>query len=109
MHRAHLALMNDQIVIESWQGSDDFGAESYGAATEYQGRVRGEIKLVRNREGQEVVSSTRVTVPGPPEGPDSIDPRSRITLADGSTPPILEVGEAKDERGVIDHFTVRLA
>lgn len=109
MHAELLDFCRQRITIEPYIESDRFGAPVYGLGDEYPARVVGEVKMVRATTGEEKVSSTKVTIPGPPHGPGSIDPRSRITLPDGSTPPILAVGTHPDEEGRLHHFTVRMA
>jgi len=102
-------MLGQEVVIEPYTGSDSFGAPVYGPGASYPARVVGEVKMVRSPTGEEVVSSTKVTIPGPPDGPEAVDPRSRITLPDGSTPPILAAPSYPDEYGDIDHIVLRLA
>lgn len=109
MHPELLALCRQRITIEPYLESDRFGTSIYGQGGEYPARVVGEVKMVRATTGEEMVSSTKVTIPGPPHGPASIDPRSRITLPDGSAPPILAMGTHPDEEGRLHHYTLRLA
>lgn len=109
MHREHRALLRQAVTVEPFEEEDGFGAASYDEPLEYPARVRPEHRMVPNREGEEKLSSTMITLPGPPEGPDAVDPRSRVTLPDGSQPPILAVQATPDELGEIDHFTIRVA
>lgn len=109
MHPALLALLQQRVTIEPYTEADPFGAPGYGPPVEYPARVVGEMRMVRTPDGEEVVSSTKVTIPGPPDGPEAVDPRSRITLPDGSQPPILAAPGYPDETGTIDHHVLRLA
>lgn len=80
-------------------GRDDFGAPTYGAATEYAARVVYEPKLVRSAPGDVVVAAGYVWLNGAP----AVDPADRITLPDATTPPIVSVERFPDEGG--DHHT----
>ena len=109
MHREHRKLLRQLVTIEAYQDSDGFGGPGFAAGVEYAARVRATQRMVRSPDGEERVSSTVVTLPGPPEGPAAVDPRSRVTLPGGAKPPILAVESYPDEAGVIDHFKLRLA
>lgn len=104
-----LDLCQQTLTLEAPGSPDGFGGTAYGAAVAYPARIRGEAKLVRAADGQERVSSTVAWVPGPPDGPATIDPLSRATLPDGSQPPILAIESMPDETGAVDHFKVRFA
>ena len=72
------------------------GASSPGTATPYQAKVEPGIKMIRNQRGEEVVSMGRVFLI---DHYPAITPRHRLTLPDGSTPPIITIETTYDERG----------
>ncbi len=90
-----LALMPHTVTVEPLTGRDDYGRPTYGAAVQYRARVVGKQKLVRAADGAERVSATTVYLASAP----GVGPEDRITLPDGSRPPILAVSKVPDEKG----------
>lgn len=88
-------LMNDTVTVEPWTGQDAYAKPSFGAAVQYKGRVVSRIRMVRAFDGQEKVSSRTVWLAGDLK----VDPRDRLTLPDGTQPPILSVNAFPDETG----------
>ncbi|MBW2084438.1 MAG: hypothetical protein JRI54_00180 [Deltaproteobacteria bacterium] len=88
------------IVIEPFLGRNDYGEPIYGDATSYNARVVGKQKLVRTPSGEEKVSSSQVYI----YEISNVSPEDRVTLPDGSSPPILAVAKFPDENG--DHHEV---
>jgi hypothetical protein len=74
---------------------DGYGKPTFGTATSYSARVLNRHVLVKDRQGREVIARTVVWLAGTP----TIDPEDRVTLADGTTPPILAVEKYPDEAG----------
>lgn len=100
IERDFLALMPHQVTIQRFTGRDLFGQPQYGPPEVYRARVVGKQRLVRSRDGTEKVSATQVYVFGAP----AVSVEDRITLPDGSQPPILAVSRVPDETG--DHHVV---
>lgn len=95
MDAALLDLLRQTVTIEPYTGPDPFGAPGYGPPVEYPARVRREAKMVRASDGEERVSSTVVWL----DGAAQVGPQDRITMPDGSHPPILAVESSPDETG----------
>jgi len=68
---------------------------SYAAPVSVRCRVVNKTRMARNAQGQEVVSTTTVYIDGAP----GIAPADRVTLPDGSTPPIIAVQSFPDDTG----------
>ncbi len=90
-----LALMFHTVTVEPFTGRDEYGRPTYGAATQYRARVVGMQRLVRTPDGAEKVSATTVYLASAP----GVGPEDRVTLPDGSQPPILVVSRMPDDRG----------
>lgn len=88
-------LMTDVAIWYPLTGRDDFGAPTYGDGTEYAARLVRRHKLVRDAEGDEIVSTAQLWLQGAP----AISPDDRVTLSDGTSPPIAAVERYQDETG----------
>lgn len=92
-----LDLMLDTITIEHKIGQDSNNKFSYGPPiTGVQCQIVRSNKRVLDRTGREVTSRVQITL-GRPEIEVQVD--DRITLPDGSQPPIISIQAAKDETG----------
>ena len=85
----------------TWEPKDDrdqFGKPTYGDAVTFDHvRLVRKHKLVRNLQGDEVVSTAHIWImehPAPEVGPED-----RITLSDGTTPTIASIERFQDEDG----------
>ncbi len=74
---------------------DGFSEPTYGSGVNFKARVVREHKLVRNKEGQEVVSTAQCWLQGNPV----ISPADQITLEDATTPAIVMIEQLQDEIG----------
>jgi len=107
-----LALMIDTVTVEPFSTASGAGSSSYSAAKNWHCRVQEGNKLVRDKEGREVVSTTELLLaPTSDDGTlTAIGPNDRITLPAGYAvrqPPIIALGRANDEDGV-HHWKVNL-
>lgn len=94
-------LMVETITLAPASSRDGYGKRSFGSAVTISNcRVEGGAHKVTDENGQEIVASGLVYVPGSPVA----TPESFLTLPDGSTPRILVVDRLGDERG--SHHTV---
>lgn len=89
------ALMPHTITLRPWAGQNEFGEPTFGAPVTIQARVEQAVRLVRAVDGQERVSMVTIYL----ASPTTIDPRSQITLPDGSAPPIMAITAIPDENG----------
>jgi hypothetical protein len=90
-----LALLNQTVTVEEKTGTDGYNKPTYAAPATYPARVQKKQKLVRSRDGSEKVATAAVWLP-----PTAVvSTSSRLTLTDGSNPPILAVEEMPDGEG----------
>jgi hypothetical protein len=107
-------IMNDQIVIYRWadQSYDAYGRlrrpanylDDVNASRTYKCRVQAEEKIVRDPQGQEIISTGVVYILGQAD----ITLKDVIEL-DGKQPKIVSIDFATDENGLVHHTVVRLA
>ena len=89
----------------AWISDDGFGTNSYAAAVPRQAIVEEKQRLIRQGDGQYMLSRAKVTFifPIPANGAakrqEPIDPRDKIVLPDGTTGPIIDI------EGVVDPDT----
>lgn len=94
-------LMVETITIASVSSKDAYGKHTWSAPTSINKcRVQTGSHKVLDTAGQETIAEGKVYVPNHP----SVTVNSKLTLPDGTTPPILSVDTFGDERG--DHHTV---
>lgn len=95
------ALMVQSITIAAVATKDAYGKRTWGSAsTINQCRVQTGDHKVLDSTGQEKVANGRVYVPGAP----TLTLNDKMTLPDGSSPPILAINRFGDENG--SHHTV---
>jgi hypothetical protein len=88
-------MMHDEVQWAVRLSLDAYNAATYATATAVQCRIAHRTRMVRNLEGQEVVSTATIYCAGNP----GIGPEDQITMPDGSTPPVLVVKTPKDDMG----------
>lgn len=88
-------LLTDTATWRPLTGRDDFGAPTYGSPTEFRARLVRKHRLVRDTQGDEVVSTAQLWLQGAP----AIAPDDRVTLSDSSAPLIVAVERFQDETG----------
>lgn len=97
-------MLHDTITYEPYTGRDPIGGgPSYGSPIEVKCRWVRKMRYVANKDGATIMSSSFVRTP--PFG--EFDVQSRITLPDGSTPPILSFETSPDENG--DLYSYRIS
>lgn len=90
-----LDMMTETVGIKPWASQDEYTEPTYGASVNYKARVSGKRTMVRNAEGQEVVSSKSVYLGQYLD----VTTKAQITLPDTTTPPILSVKQSPDDAG----------
>lgn len=89
-------LMVQTITIAAVSGKDAYGKRAWSTATSIPNcRVQTGTHKVLDTAGQETVAEGKVYVPNHP----SVTVNSKLTLPDGTSPPILAVDTFGDERG----------
>lgn len=95
--RQFAPLMRQRVTIESNAGYDEYGVASYSTGVVYNAAVIGDMKMVRDKHGQDVPSKQTIYLMS--NAP--IRPEDRITLSTGDVgstesfavnPPIIAVG-----------------
>jgi len=82
--------LKQSITLERRSGSNDYGESTYAAGVTLSARVEQRTQLVRNSEGEQVVSQARVFLPA---GSDC-NPHDKITYS-GQTYHVLAVDSAQ--------------
>lgn len=94
------AMMNDSVTLAAPTGTSRAGEKTYGAGTAYPCQVSGSKKQFRTAAGQNMVGVRQVIF----DRVVTVTPEYKITLPDGSTPPIAETEIVPGEDG--EEFTV---
>ena len=102
MDRSLLSLLKQTVLIQTSTGADGYGQQAYGTAVSIPARIIGRNRLVRNVQGQEVISTVQIIV----NGDVAVTTFSRITLPDGSTPLVIAVLEMPDAYGIPYHKVI---
>lgn len=95
-------LLVHQISWEQRVSVDSYGKASFGAAIVFTARIDYKRRNFVNAQGQIILTRGTVVIGGTP----LVQPGDRITLPDGSTPPILDASTVDDLEGVAYHTEV---
>lgn len=93
------------ITLKAWTDAGAYGTPTYATAVTLPALVEEKHRLIRNADGEDMMSKTKVTILQPVTANgttgrrEPIDPRDEITLPNGATGPILDVA------GLIDPST----
>jgi hypothetical protein len=102
---ALLSLLNYTVVIEHYNGMDEYTEyPNYQPPITLAAWVVARHRMLRTPTGEQVNANTTVIVNGDP----AIGLLDRITLQDGTQPPILSVHKAMDQFGQIHHTRIWL-
>lgn len=102
---AFLNVMTQTLTVTRLTGvsTDGYGRPAYStSALSRYCRVTEKQHLVRSFEGTQEVASTIVWV----RSTSTFSPSDKITLPDGTTPPLLAVDEYRDDSGALHHHTL---
>jgi hypothetical protein len=95
-----LDLMPHSVVVSTRTGHSAYGTASFSAdGSTYRARVLTKPGFVRGPQGENVAFHTIVWV----ASTGAIDISSRLTLPDGTTPPIVGLERVPDEDGTYHH------
>ena len=95
-------MMNDTIVFNAQSAIDKYGKKTFsGSTTTASGRIVLETRLMKDMEGQDIVSTGRVYLYG---AYTALTLGHRITLPGGANPVIVAVETKKDTGG--NHHTI---
>jgi hypothetical protein len=95
------------ITVEPWLGTfDDYGRPLYGPAAQFDSYIEEKVRMVRDLQGDERPSNTKLYIAGGP-----FDPHDRITMPASfkgpSQPPVISVSNVND-RAEFSHSEVYL-
>lgn len=98
-----LEMMNETVIFNATQTTDKYGKKTFsGTNISAQGRIIDDITLVKNTEGQDIVSAGRVILYG---DYSAITLGHKITLPSGASPVIVKV-ESKNDTVNTTHHTI---
>lgn len=98
--RALAALAPHTVTITPFLDDNSYGEPTYGDAVSYSCLIEKKPKMVRNAQGEEVVSSATVYLTSAP----TLSTKDLVTLPDSTTPEILSIGTYPNKDG--DYFSV---
>ena len=87
--------LRQKLVVEHFVDSNEYDEYTYSEPVEYRARIQQKVKMVRNTQGQEVVSNAQIYL----EGKVPITVKDRITLPDGMQPLIQSISNTPDKYG----------
>jgi len=106
-----LDMMPDTVTYEPFSSfSDSAGDKSYGAAQTIRARIEQYAKLIRDRQGREVTSQTRIYLPPTDVAGAAFTPtvNDRFTLPSGyvpQQPQVIDVERGNDNQS-LQHWQV---
>lgn len=90
-----LDMMPRSVSIQPYTGQNGDGEPTHGAVADYRARVEGRIRYITTVDGSDRVPVRRVYV----AATGGITVKDKITLPDGTSPPIVAVAIVDDEAG----------
>jgi hypothetical protein len=98
-----LEMMPDTITFNATTATDKYGKKTFGGANvSVRCRLVDDTVLVKNAEGQDIVSAGRAYLAG---DYSSLTLGHKITLPDGKTPVIVKI-DSKNDTSITTHHTV---
>ncbi len=108
-------MLQQTLTIEPFAGESPTGAITWGPAVTYApslptngARVTFRPKRIRTPLGEELVARAEVWLDAPGGVFPTITERDRVTLDDGSQPPMLSIDKVVDETGVPEYVKLYL-
>ncbi len=102
MDAALRALLTDTVTLAAYTSQDVYGSPTYASPQTVPARIEYKVRRVVDHTGQERVSRARVFL----DGDVVLDLRDRVTLPDGTSPPILALYSVRDVDGSISHHEI---
>lgn len=87
------------VTVQGFVGRDSYGTPSYGSPNSYPARIVYKLRDIRRPDGQVVTARSVIWL----ATSDSFGVNDLVTLPDGSTPLILDIGGPTDETGLRHH------
>lgn len=92
-----LTWLNQEATLEAALTKDNYGQYSYDTAVTVACRIAQKVQKIINSQGKEVISHSMVYL----NGSQTVTVNDRITLPDGTTPEILQIGSTAKANGVL--------
>ena len=92
------AFMTSTITVEPWTGQDVYGKATYGTAVSIAARISEKPSRVLDSAGQTVVTGATAWTDA---ANTVITSKDRVTLPDGSQPPLIAVHRMPDDIGIV--------
>ena len=102
-----MAMLTQSITCEPYIKPDGRGKPSYGTSKALTCAILGMLKMVRNMEGEEVISRETLYFNADADSL-AITCHDRITLPDGRQPPIISVQPFYGEKGCMNMVEVNV-
>jgi len=102
MDPALRAMLGETITQRLYLSQDVAGAPSYGLPFTRPARLQWKPQRITIGTGEERVSRAKIFLEPTP----TITVHDRLTLPDGTSPPLLLIYPAHDEQSVLDHYEV---
>jgi hypothetical protein len=97
------ALLTDTVTQAAWTGAQDvYGAPTYAAPVTLPARVQWVTRRITTATGEERTARAQIFF----DSTATIGLRDRLTLPDGTTPPLQAVGAVYDELGGLSHWEI---
>ncbi len=102
--------LKDTAIWRKFVSRNEFGVVTYGDDIEFTARLVELTKLVRDQNGDQVVSRAHVwlgeTTDTNLEQAPNVKPDDQVELSNGETPVILSIERPQDETGLATHTKV---
>jgi len=106
-------LLNQSIAIEPFLSQDQNGDRTYGPPVIYPCRQESEVRVIKNKQGEDAVNTCQIFLsPTFTDSSGNVVPTvigyyDRITLSDGTQPPvILKIDSYTDIDGTVAYIEV---
>jgi hypothetical protein len=86
------------VTIAQFTSFDKYGEPSFGSGVSTACYIEMSPKLIRDSKGQQVVSSARAYI----VGDVTVTPLDKVTLPDGTSPPILKVDHFYNDKATLE-------
>ena len=96
-------LLNQEITLEPSSSRDAYEAKAYGASVAVACRIEGVSETLRMPDDQEQVITREIFV----EGDTVVDEQARLTLPDGTQPPIVSIMDMPGRDGTTHHRVIK--
>jgi hypothetical protein len=99
-----LEMMPDTVIFNATSATDKYGKKTFGGENiSVRARLIDDVTLIKNEEGQDIVSAGRAILAG---DYSSLTLGHKITLPSGATPVIVKIDNKNDTSATTHHTVV---